>query len=114
MSEHLSRAELLEQKRSYWKQHIESWQSSDSTQTAYCIQHELKNHQFTYWKKRFVQTDTGITFVPVKIRGGLLSPPDKQTSSLQLTVGGDFQIEIQPDFDPGLLRRLITTLRSLP
>ena len=23
-------------------------------------------------------------------------------------------IEIQPDFDPGLLRRLITTLRSLP
>ena len=114
MSEQLSRAELLEQKRSYWKQHIESWQSSGSTQTAYCIQHELKNHQFSYWKKRFVQTDTGITFVPVKIRGDKPALPDRYSHSLRLIVNGDLQIEIKPDFDPGLLRRLITTLRSLP
>lgn len=114
MSEQLSRAELLEQKRSYWKQHIESWRSSGTTQTAYCIQHELKSHQFTYWKKRFVQTDTGVTFVPVKIRACLPSPPGINSHSLLLIMDEDIQIEIKSDFDPGLLCRLITTLRTLP
>ena len=32
----LSRAEQLEQKRSYWKQHIDSWQETGLTQTEYC------------------------------------------------------------------------------
>ena len=56
MSEQLSRQELLEQKRSHWKQHIERWRSSRMTQKAYCQQHDLGYHKFTYWKKRFVQT----------------------------------------------------------
>jgi hypothetical protein len=114
MSEQLSRAEQLEQKRSYWKQHIERWRSSGTTQTAYCLQHELKSHLFTYWKKRFVQADTGITFVPVKNRGSLPSPACINSHSLRLIVDRDLQIEIQSDFDAELLRRLITTLRSLP
>ncbi len=109
-----TRSEELEQKRSYWKQHIEIWRSSGMTQTAYCIQHELKVHQFVYWKKRFVQTDTGITFVPLKISRSMPSPAHKCSSPLRLIVDRDLQIEIGPDFDPHLLRRLITTLRSLP
>ncbi len=113
MSEQLSRAELLKQKRSYWKQHIESWQSSGMTQTAYCHQNQLKAYQFTYWKKRFVLADTGITFVPVKIRGSLSSACGINSSSLLLNVDRDLQIEIRPDFEPGVLRRLIATLRSL-
>lgn len=109
-----SRAEQLKQKRNNWKQHIESWRSSGMTQTAYCCQHELTTHQFTYWKKRFIQTDTGVTFVPVKIRGPLSLACGTNSSSLLLTVGRDLQIEIRPDFDPGFLRRLIATIRSLP
>jgi hypothetical protein len=112
MSKQLSRSEILEQKRTCWKQHIESWRSSNRSQTAYCQQHELKPHQFTYWKKRFVPADTGITFVPVKIRGSL--PPDLSSSSLRLIMDKDLAVEIRPDFDPRLLRRLIATLRSLP
>lgn len=114
MSEQPSRAEQLEQNRTYWKQHIESWRSSGLTQTSYCHQHELKAHQFTYWKKRFVQTDNGITFVPVKIRGSLSSACGINSSSLLLIVDRDLQIEIRPDFDPALLRRLIAALRCLP
>jgi hypothetical protein len=114
MSEQLSRQELLEQKRSCWKQHIEGWRSSGMTQTAYCQQHELSGHQFTYWKKRFVQTETGIRFVPIKIRRSLPLPGAMESSPLRVTVNGDLQIEIGHDFDPQLLRRLIATLRSLP
>lgn len=114
MSEQQSRADQLGRKRVYWKRQIESWRSSGLTQTAYCHQHELKAHQFTYWKKRFVQTDNGITFVPVKIHGSLRSAAGMRSSSLLLTVGRDLQIEIKSDFDHELLRRLIATLRSLP
>ncbi|MCP4607538.1 MAG: hypothetical protein GY845_02320 [Planctomycetes bacterium] len=114
MTEPLSKAELLKQKRAYWKQHIESWRSSGMTQSAYCRHHELKSHQFVYWKKRFVQTDSGITFVPVKIRRSSSSPSDINPSSIGLVMGGDLKIEVMPDFDPRFLRRLITTLRSLP
>lgn len=112
MSEQLSRAERSEQSRTYWKQHIESWRSSGLTQAEYCRQHELKDYRFTYWKKRFIPADIGITFVPVKIRGHL--PPEQDSAPLRLIMDKDLAIEIRPDFDPRLLRRLIATLRSLP
>ena len=44
----LSRAEQLEQKRSYWKQHIDSWQQMGLTQVEYCRQNNLKRHQLVY------------------------------------------------------------------
>jgi hypothetical protein len=112
MSEQLSRAELSEQSRTYWKQHIENWRSSGLTQAEYCRQHEIKEYRFTYWKKRFIPADSGIPFVPVKIRGHL--PPEPASASLRLIMDKDLAIEIRPDFDPRLLRRLIATLRSLP
>lgn len=109
-----SPSEELEQKRALWKQHIESWQSSGLTQSAYCRQHELKVHQLVYWKKRFVQTDSGITFVPLKIRHSQPPSAGMCSASMRVIVDRDLQIELGADFDPRLLCRLITTLRSLP
>mgnify|MGYP006865118633 CR=1 FL=1 len=109
-----SRSEGIEQKRALWKQHIENWRSSGLTQKDFCLQHELKPHQFTYWKKRFVHTDAGITFVPLKFRRPLRPPSNTCSASIRVVVDRDLQIELGPDFDPRLLRRLITTLRSLP
>ena len=113
MSEQLSRQEIIEKRRALWKKHIESWRSSGMTQTAYCIEHELKGHQFSYWKKRFVQTESGITFVPVKIQRNLHSKASASSATMRLIFGGDVAIEIEPDFDSRFLRRLIATLRSL-
>jgi len=110
-----TRSEELEQKRTFWKQHIERWRSSGQTQRDYCRQHELRPHQFTYWKKRFVETDAGITFVPLKIRRSVPSGPSLHPpSTLRVKVGRDLQIEIGADFDARFLRRLITTLRTIP
>jgi len=114
MSEQLSRAVRLEQTRTCWKQHIETWRSSGMTQRAYCLQHELKAHQFTYWKKRFARANSCVTFVPVSIQGPFRAASDTNSASLRLIMAKDLAIEIRPDFDPGLLRRLIATIRSLP
>ena len=86
MSEQLTRQEVLDQRRSHWKQHIEQWRSSEMTQKAYCQQHDIGYHQFSYWKKRFVQTETGITFVPLKIPRSLPLPPAMKTSPLRIIV----------------------------
>jgi transposase len=55
--EQISRAGQLEQKRTYWKQHIDSWQETGLTQAEYCRQHNLKHYQLVYWKKRFLKTE---------------------------------------------------------
>ena len=114
MPEQFSREEQLEQKRAYWKQQIEAWQSSDMTQLAFCQEHDLKPHQFTYWKKRFVRTDAGVTFLPVKFQRQNFSSPVSTSDSLRILVGGDIEIQVGQNFDPRLLKQVIAAIRALP
>jgi hypothetical protein len=39
-------------KSQFWQDHITAWQSSDLPQATYCIQHEIKFHNFAYWRNR--------------------------------------------------------------
>ena len=108
----LSRAEQLEQKRSYWKQHIDSWQQTGLTQVEYCRQHNLKHHQLVYWKKRFLKSETNVSFVPLKLEDLLEIPARQDQSSLTLVINNQFKIEIRAGFDAQLLRQLIYALRG--
>jgi len=109
----LSRAEQLEQKRTYWKQHIESWQETGLTQTEYCRRHNLKQHQLIYWKKRFLKTEAAVSFVPFKLEDLLDIPDQPDSASLCLVFNNHFKIEIRHGFDAQLLRQLIFALRGL-
>ena len=111
--EQLSRAEQLEQKRIYWKQHIGSWQQTGLTQAEYCRQHNLKHHQMVYWKKRFSNTETGVSFVPVKLEDLLDIPAQPDCAPLSLVINDQFKIEICAGFDALLLRQVIVALRGL-
>ncbi len=110
----ISRAEELEQKRSYWKQHIESWQVTGQTQAEYCRRHNLKHHQLVYWKKRFSHTETGVSFVPLKLEDMLHTQDLPDRASLYLVINNHFKVEIRAGFDAQLLRQLIFALRGLP
>ena len=113
--EQRSRSEQLKQKRSFWKQHLERWRSSNVTQKAFCLENGLKAHQFTYWKKRFVEIESGgIQFVPVRLSRFKESAPASRASNLVLIIDRGFRVEIGPDFDPVLLRRLVAALRAVP
>ena len=108
-----ARAEQLEQLRSFWKQHIDSWQETGLTQAEYCRQHNLKHHQLVYWKKRFLKTATEVSFVPLKLDDLLdISTPPTQ-ASLSLVINHHFRIEIRAGFDAQLLRQVIVALRGL-
>ena len=109
----LSKAEHLEQKRSYWKQHIDTWQETGLTQAEYCRRHNLKHHQLVYWKKRFLKTEADVSFVPLKLEDLLDIPARQDQASLTLVINNDFKIEIRAGFDAQLLRQLIYVLRRL-
>ena len=109
----LSRAEELKQKRTYWKQHIDDWQQTGLTQTEYCRRHNLKHHQLVYWKKRFLKTETDVSFVPLKLDDLLDIPAQPDHASLSLVIDNHFKIDIRAGFDARLLRQLIYALRGL-
>ncbi len=39
-------------KAQFWQDHITAWQGSELSQVAYCKQHEIKFHNFAYWRNR--------------------------------------------------------------
>ena len=110
--EQQSRAEQLEQKRIYWKQQIEQWQQTGLTQAEYCRRNNLKHHQLVYWKKRYLKTETNVSFVPVKLEDLLDIPTQTDHASLSLVIDNHFKVEIRDGFDPNLLRQLVFALRA--
>jgi hypothetical protein len=111
--EQLSRAEQLEQKRSYWKQQIEQWQQSGLTQAEYCRRNNLKHHQLVYWKKRYLNTQSDVSFAAVQLEELLDIPTPADQASLTVVIDKQFKVEVTEGFDPQLLRQLIVALRGL-
>ena len=101
-----------EERRKFWKDHIENWNKSKLTQTDYCKQNDLIVHRFTYWKRRFVpENQANISFVPLQLSSNL--PVFAGKSALNLFTPNGFRIEVTSGFDPATLKRLIITVQAL-
>lgn len=111
--EQISRAEQLEQKRTYWKKHIESWRETGLTQAEYCRRHNLKHHQLVYWKRRVLETETAVSFVPLKLEELLDIPARANRASLCLVINDLYKIEVGAGFDANVLQQLIIALRAM-
>jgi hypothetical protein len=99
------RQQELGQKRRYWNTQIESWHTSRLRQTEHFRQHELKIHQFVYWRRSFAhQTARPISLVQVpaaavaRAAGYFLS-----SAALRAALAPDVCIEVSPGFDPQTL-----------
>ena len=110
--EQLSRAEQLEQKRSYWKQQIEQWQQTGLTQAEYCRRNNLKHPQLVYWKKRCLKTESAVSFAAVHLEDLLDIPAPPNQASIAVVIDNQFKVEVTEGFDPQLLRQLIAVLRG--
>ena len=99
-----------EQKRVLWKQHLEEWSRSGSTQAEYCRQHKLSTKSFTYWKRRFRQKPP-VSFMPVQVK----SEPQKgaDISSGVVLCKEGYRIEIKEGFNPEVLGEVLRTIREL-
>ena len=82
-------------KADIWREHIERWQSSGISQRAYCEQHNLKCHVFTYWKRKYgEQSDIHTSsFIPV------LATPETQPLGLCVTLPNGVRVEGMTSLD---------------
>jgi len=102
--------------------HIAQWQASDLTQAAYCKEHGIKPHIFSYYKKKF-SSDSEIAkqssqLIPVKLVADEASPDSNLSSSsgsgvLRLTHANGFSLDINPYADMVSLKPLLELLRSV-
>jgi hypothetical protein len=111
----LSRAEDNKRKRDYWSSHIERWQESGLSQSDYCRENDLKDHQFVYWKKRIIQAEeTAVRFVSLNLDPLTNKQPLQGPGcTLRLVVSNGLKIEVEAGFDPNLLKQLIIALRGV-
>ena len=105
----------LDQKRQYWNTHITDWQTSRLSQTEYCRRHELKVHQFVYWRRKFApKPPTPISLIQVpaaavaRVVGFRTMPP-----ALRVALASDLCIEVSPGFDPPTLLQMVKALRGI-
>jgi len=109
-----SREAELAEKRRYWEKQVQGWQESGLSQKQYCLQNKLAQHQLTYWKKRFVKSESSVSFVELQLAGNVqFNGGFAHRSALRLTTGTEYQIDIEPGFDPVVLQQIIYVLRKI-
>jgi transposase len=75
-----------------WLPHVEAWEQSGQSQSAYCREHNLVKSRFTYWKLKLRpttsrhQANSMSGFVPVRARG-------KAASGLTLRLPNGIAVE---------------------
>jgi len=111
MIEEKSTGQTKSAKIKFWRQHIQAWQSSKLTQSAYCRQNHLKVHQLVYWKKKIDEPSQGVSFIQVPISHNL--PIVASPSKVSVFTTNGFRIDVASGFDPVMLKQLIETVQQL-
>ena len=104
-------SQLSTKQRSAWANHIQSQLALGLSQQAYCTQHGLKAHQFSYWKHQLASTVEAPStsqpksaqrgFVPVKV----VAAPSM--SHLLITLPNDTQLHGIDEHNLPLVQQLL-------
>ena len=108
-----SRSEEQAANRQVWEQHIRNWRESGLAQSEYCRRHNLREHQLTFWKRKFQIAAAPISLVELQLGTGLQSRISANQAPLCLIVCDRYRIEVKRDFDPVVLQQLVLVLRQL-
>ena len=77
----------------HWSRHLRDWQNSTLSQSAYCREHGLNYHRFTYWRRKLMPKDP-----PVKVGAGsgfvpVTGPSAGAVSGLTATLPNGVQLQ---------------------
>ena len=105
---------IAHEKDSVMKRHLEQWKASGSTQTAYCRQHRIAIHNFSYYKKKLgygiVHSDRGGNqLIPIEVL-----PEPCRRESIRISHDNGFSLEIYPTANLAEIKPVLELLRSLP
>ena len=100
-----------------WRGIMDSWKSSNLSQAEYCRRENISYYKFIYWKKKLAResSPSGLTLLKLE------SPDFGQDFNQQLSPEfrtpirfwlKEFCFEVEDNFSPELLCRLVETLRG--
>jgi hypothetical protein len=70
-----------------WKVHIQDWQTTEQSQSAYCKSHDLNYHCFIYWRRKLAgPTQSKTTSVQPSAFVSVQSSPAIVAEDLSLTL----------------------------
>ena len=106
---------VVSKKETLWRAHISAWEKAGISQADYCRQYGLSPKSFTYWKGRLKPQVKGVSFYQIATTGHFAHRigGQKIPGALNLLIGDRFCIEINDDFSPAVLRKLVHTLERL-
>jgi len=102
----------VEGKADFWQGHIEAWMKTSLSQADYCRQEHISKSRFNYWKRKLYPSYSpldshDIIQLPITLKNGSTSP-----SPLKVELGR-YQVQVNADFCPQVLKKLIQTLEGL-
>jgi len=88
----------------FWQAHVHALGASHLSRCEYCRQHHLSYHALTYWVRKLRREEDRTLPALVEVPVSLSRP------SFRLHLGQGYLLEIEPDFDPVSLKRLLGVL----
>lgn len=103
----------LKEKYNYWKIHVENWEQTNLTQAEYCRRNNLSIKTFGYHKRKILGVSKEIqSFLPVAIQADPVRAIEPEPS-LRLLLQNGLKIEVEGDFNPGTLQKLIRAVEGV-
>ena len=97
---------VIEEKRHVWKIKIEEWRASGLSARKWCLDRDIPEGTFNYWKKLFA--------LEIKPEKNLfLELTQEKTKGVEIEYQG-FKIRLEKDFDNNLLLDCLRVLRRIP
>lgn len=104
-----------DQKKEFWKNHIEECEKGCLSQVEYCQVHKIALSTFGYWKRKLNQcVKAKPVFYPIAIAPEYSGNDNEHTTGLILHLKDRrFSLEIENGFSPSTLSRVVSTLEKL-
>lgn len=80
----MSTTKQTESLSTLWASHIQSWQKTQQSQSAYCRDHDLNYHRFTYWRRKLVN-QASLARKPAQRSGFIPVEPCSSVAAQNLT-----------------------------
>jgi len=96
----------------FWKNHLDQWSRSGTSQVEYCKANGLRSNRMTYWKNKFKRQPLPVEFVQIPATRISQSFDFQPRQALRLTVDLRFQIEIPDGFSKTTLTQVLQVIRG--
>ncbi len=102
-----------DERQSYWKKLVLEWKESGLSQTAFCVQKNIKYANFIHWRRRLKSREQKSASAPALVPVSLRPAGDassEQTPIIRITLGNGRRIDLPINVSTEQLRAVVSSL----